>query len=167
MISKIAKIFFILLSVVFLVYLAWPAPLFPKTLWDFQSSTEGADRESPLRRGYYTNHTREQLMSHYKREFGWGITLNYPPEEAQTLIRDQTQSTFLEEIVHPMHESLFVAGNEVRSNSPFEINGKNDVVKVIVKYVDSNIILRLFVGILTLGLVWVVSNEYINLCKKY
>ena len=166
MISKILKILFVIFSITLLIYLIWPVPQFPKTLWDFQSSTEGADRESPLRRGYYTNHTREQLTSHYKREFGWGITLNYPPEEAQTLIRDQTQSTFLEEIVHPMRESLFVAGNEVRSNPPFEINDKSYTVKVIVKYVDSNIVLRLFMGILTLGLVWVVANEYINLWKK-
>ena len=58
-------------------------------------------------------------MSHYTKQFGWGERLNYPPEDAQTLIRDQTQATFLEEIVHPMRESLFIAGNETGSSRGF------------------------------------------------
>lgn len=166
--SKISKIFFVTFSIVFLTYLAWPARPFPNTLWDFESSTEPADKETPLRRGYYTNLTREQLMSHYKKEFGWGINLNYPPEEAQTIIRDQTKATFLEEVVHPMRESLFVAGNEFKPGKGiFRINEKEYKQKVIVKYIDSNIGVRIIVGILTLGLIWIITKEYINLCKKY
>lgn len=168
MLTKILKILFVIFSVVFLVYLAWPAPLFPSTLWDFKPSTEPADKESSLRRGYYTNLTREQLMSHYKKEFGWGINLNYPPEEAQTIIRDQTKATFLEEVVHPMRESLFIAGNVLAPNKGvFQVDGKDFKQKVIVKYVDSNIFVRISIGILTLGLIWILTSEYINLCKKY
>lgn len=160
-IKKLVKIFFVLFSIVFLVYLAWPAPIFPKTLWDFEPSTEPADKESPMRRGYYTNLTREQLMNHYSEEFKWGERLNYPPEDAQTLIRDQTYVTFLEEIVHPMRESLFIAGNQIPSGkSPFEINGKKFNQKVIIKYVDSNVFVRLSVGIMTLFLIWILGREY-------
>lgn len=167
MTKKIVNIFFILFSIAFLVYLAWPAPAFPKTLWDFESSTEPADRESPMRRGYYTNLTREQLMDHYVREFGWGIRFNYPPEEAGTIIRDQTHATFLEEISHPMRESLFVAGNKTPPGKPpFEVNGKEFNQKVIVKYVDSNALVRLPIGVLTLCLIWILGREYVKTYAK-
>jgi len=167
MVNKILKIFFILFSILLLTYLAWPAPIFPNTLWDFETSNSPADKETSLRRGYYTNLTREQIMNHYASEFKWGLKLNYPPEEAQTIIRDQTQATFLEEIVHPMRESLFVAGNKVKSGKAlFEINDKTYNQKIFVKYVDSNIIVRLSIGILTLGLIWIVTSEYIKLCKN-
>ncbi len=163
MLKKVITILFIIISIIFLIYLSWPAPTFPKTLWDFESSTEPADKESPMRRGYYTNHTRQQLMSHYFEQFSWGIKLNYPPEDAQTIIRDQTKSTFLEEVVHPMRESLFVAGNETQSGKdPFTINDKKFNQKVIVKYVGSNVIFRLLVGIFTLVLIWILSSEWVK-----
>jgi len=168
MIKNLVKILFVIFSIALLVYLAWPAPPFPSTLWDFRSSTEPADKESPMRRGYYTNLTREQLMSHYVKEFEWGERLNYPPENAQTLIRDQTKATFLEEIVHPMRESLFVAGNKVQSGKdPFEVNGKKFTTKVIVKYVNSNIFVRLSVGVLTLCLIWILGSEWVKTGKKF
>ena len=161
--KNLAKIVFALFGIALLVYLAWPAPLFPKTLWDFTSSIEPADKETPLRRGYYTNLTREQLMSHYTKEFGWGERLNYPPEEAQTLIRDQTHATFLEEIVHPMRESIFVAGNELGTNSgDFQIDGKVFKQKVIVRYVGSNIFTRILIGLSTLGLLWILGSEWVK-----
>src|SRR3972149_3931485 len=167
MIKKIVRIFFILFGISLLIYLARPAPAFPKTLWDFEFSDEPADKESPMRRGYYTNLTREQLMDHYVREFGWGIRFNYPPEEAQTLIRDQTHATFLEEIAHPMRESLFVAGNKIQTDKYyFEINDKKFNQKVIVKYVDSNIFVRLSVGVLTLYLIWILGSEYVKTYAK-
>lgn len=160
MINKLVKILFIFFGITLLIYLALPAPVFPKTLWDFESSTEPADQESPMRRGYFTNLTREQLIDHYAKEFRWGKQFNYPPEDAQTLVRDQTHATFLEEIVHPMRESLFIAGNKIQSGKePFEIDGKKFNQKVIVKYVDSNIFVRLAVGILTLCLIWILGSE--------
>lgn len=159
----LVKIVFAFFGIALLVYLAWPAPVFPNTLWDFVSSTEPADKETPLRRGYYTNLTREQLMSHYVSEFGWGERLNYPPEDAQTLIRDQTQATFLEEVVHPMRESIFIAGNELKPNmGTFVVNGKVYKQKVIVKYVGSNIFVRLFTGLSTLGLIWILGSEWVK-----
>lgn len=171
MTKKLAKIAFVLTGIAFLVYLAWPAPHFPNTLWDFVSSTEPADKETPLRRGYYTNLTREQLMSHYTKEFGWGERLNYPPEEAQTMIRDQTHATFLEEVVHPMRESIYVAGNKLGpSQGTFVADGKIFKQKVIVKYVGSNIFFRIFIGLSTLGLIWILAGEWgktVKTCKRF
>ena len=135
MIKKLGVVTFILFGITLLIYLALPAPDFPDTLWDFQSSNEPADKETPLRRGYFTNLTREQLTSHYSEQFDWGVRLNYPPEEAQTLIRDQTKATFLEEIVHPMRESLFVAGNEVQPGGGlYEVGGVKFKQKVFINF---------------------------------
>lgn len=159
--NKIFSILYLVFSILFLAYLALPAPTFPKTLWDFVTSDQPADKESPLRRGYYTNLTRDQLMSHYIREFGWGLTLNYPPEEAKTLIRDQTKSTFLEEIVHPFRESLFVNGYEPKqSEEILVVEEKHFDKKVIVKYVNSNLFVRFALGLATLGLIWLLGREY-------
>ena len=166
MIKILVKIVFVIFGIVLLTYLIWSAPHFPDTLWDYVSSTEPADRETPLRRGYFTNLTREQLMSHYAKEFGWGERLNYPPEEAQTIIRDQTKATFLEEIVHPMRESIFVAGNEIEpGKGSFIADGKEFKLKVIVRYMSSNVFTRVLIGLSTLGLIWILGSEWVKTVK--
>src|SRR3990167_4477512 len=109
------KVLLFLISLFFLAllgYVVLPEPGFPAPPADALQSKEPADSESPLRRAYFTNFTREEVMSHYKKEFKWGLNLNYPPEESRTIIRDQTRSTFLEEIVHPLRESVFINGFE-------------------------------------------------------
>ncbi len=167
--KKLAKILFVVAGIAFLIYLALPEPPFPTGLWDFQASTEPADKETPLRRGYYTNLTRGQLMDHYTKEFVWGVRLNYPPEEAQTLVRDQTKSSFLEEVVHPMRESLFVNGYEPKPDVQIlEVNGVKYKEKVIVKYVGSNVFARLSIGAVALLLIWFLAVEWgktLNLSK--
>jgi hypothetical protein len=166
MIKILVKIVFALFGVALMIYLIWPAPQFPNTLWDFVSSSEPADKETPLRRGYFTNLTREQLMSHYAKEFGWGERLNYPPEEAQTIIRDQTKATFLEEIAHPMRESIFIAGNEIAPNhGSFVVDGKEFKLKVIVRYMPSNVFVRILIGLSTLGLIWILASEWVKTVK--
>lgn len=165
--EKIAKITFVVFGVALLVYLAWPAPQFPNPLPGFHTSTEPADQETPLRRGYYTNSDRTEVMSHYVNEFKWGIRLNYPPEEAQTIIRDQTHATYLEEIVHPMRESIFITGNDAQpGKSLFQVDGQAYKSKVIVRYVDSNIFVRLASGILTLSLIWILGVAWIKTVKE-
>ncbi len=159
--KNIGRILFLCLGIALLIYLALPEPQFPDALWDFKVSTQPADQETPLRRGYYTNITREQLMSHYSKEFGWGARLSYPPEEAQALIRDQTSSSFLEEIVHPMRESLFVNGYRPKSDKEIlEVDGVHYEEKVIVKYVGSNLFVRLLVGLATIGASWLLIQEW-------
>lgn len=167
MLRKIPSLLFFIFAIALLVYLALPAPKFPTMLWDFRVSEEPADKESPLRRGYYTNLTREQLIPHYREEFGWGLMVNHPPEEAQVLIRDQTLSSFLEEIVHPMRESLFVNGFEPKSGKPVFEDG--DMVykkKVIIKYAQTNVFLREAVGIISLFLLWILSKEWVKTLKS-
>lgn len=151
----LGRILFAVFGMAFLIYLALPSPAFPSGLWDFKPSTEPSDQETPLRQGFYTNTTRDQLISHYKTEFKWGIVLNYPPEDAQTLIRDQTKSNFLQEIVHPMRESIYVNGYKPEGGD----------FKVIVKYVPSNVVVRLLIGLATLGVTWLLIGEWARTLK--
>lgn len=148
------KIFTNLLILVFtillLVYVYPVSPEFPKPPNDFVQSFEPADVETPLRRGYYTNMTRQEVIAHYETEFNLGFIysprLNYPPEEAQTIIRDQTKSTFLEEIAHPMRESLYINGFEPKEEQYAQFyEGTRYNQKIIVRYVPSQLIHRVLV----------------------
>lgn len=143
------KIFFALISTFFLgllVYVIPASPEFPSPPADALQSKEPADSETPLRRAYFTNFTREDVMAHYKKEFKWGIRLNYPPEESRTLIRDQTRSTFLEEIVHPLRESVYINGFEPKdAKDAINIEGLPWRQKIIIRYVPSNVLVRVLV----------------------
>ena len=164
--NKPAKIIFVILGILLLTYLWLPEPPFPTGLWDFKQSVQPADQETDLRRGYYTNLTREQLMSHYSKEFDWGVRLNYPPEESQTLIRDQTRSTYLEEIVHPLRESIFINGFEPKLDKDVIIkNGIQYRQKVIVKYYQSNVFSRLFVGFGIILILYYTISYYFEFLK--
>lgn len=167
--KKILKILFLIFCLVFLFYLFLPNPVFPKPLPDAFQSNEPADTETPLRRAYFTNYTREEVMEYYKNQFlkssFLGIRLptyrlNYPPEDAQTLIRDQTRSTFLEEIVHPFRESIYVNGFEpTQAKDAIFIAGRPWREKIIIKFVSSSPWVRIVVAIPTLLLMVILSKE--------
>lgn len=149
--KKLFFLIFIIFNILFFVYIFLPNPQFPKPLPDALQSNEPADTESPLRRAYFTNATRAEVLAHYSKEFKWGYLLNYPPEEAGTIIRDQTRSTFLQEIVHPLRESIYVNGYEPKPDddkNQINIEGNHYRQKIIVKYVESSLISRIFVFIL-------------------
>ena len=144
--KKLLIVAYVLFSAIFLLYLGLPSPSFPLPPSDARISNEPADTENPLRRAYFTNFTREEVMAHYKKEFRWGLTLNYPPEESRTLIRDQTRSTFLEEIVHPLREGIYINGFEPKDEKDaINIEGLPWRQKIIVRYVPSTIFVRLVV----------------------
>lgn len=160
--AKAEGLVFLILGTMFIIYLALPSPSFPTPSWDFIVSTQPADQETPLRRGYYTNQTREQVTSQYHKEFGWGLRLNYPPEESQTLIRDQTHSSYLEEVVHPFRESLFISGYIPTSDTEILIadDGLQYSQKVIVKFNQSPLPVRLVLGVLSVVSAWVLFREW-------
>ena len=168
--KRITKTLFILFSTLFIVYLLLPNPAFPEPPPDALQSNESADTETLLRRAYFTNYTREEVMTHYKDQFEkpviFGIflpsyRLNYPPEEAQTIIRDQTRSTFLEEIVHPFRESVYINGFKpaLKKDAVF-IEGKDWYQKITVRFVPSNSLTRVTVAVLTLALIVIVIKEW-------
>jgi hypothetical protein len=171
----LVKIVFFLVCLLLLFYLALPNPEFPAPPPDSLQSKEPADTETPLRRAYFTNFTREEVLNHYKNQLTrstfLNITLptyrlNYPPEEAQTIIRDQTRSTFLEEIVHPFRESIYVNGFKPKEEKDaILIAGRNWRQKIIVRYVPSNSFFRLFVALLSLSLIWILISFWSNILR--
>lgn len=155
--NKLIKylVFFVLFLL--FVYEVVPGPEFPPPPPDAIQSHEPADSETPLRRAYFTNLSRNEVMSWYRNKFdsvGFGglrfysINLNYGPEEAQGIIRDQTRSTFLEEIVHPFRESIYINGFEPKDpKDSIFIEERHWRQKIIVRYVPTSLFVRLlFVG---------------------
>lgn len=153
---------FILLS----IYVFPKSPEFPKPPADFVQSFEPADVETPNRRGYYTNLTRAEVIAHYEKEFNEGFNvytprLNYPPEDAPLLIRDQTKSTFLEEIVHPLRESIYINGFEPKTEEYAQFyKGVRYNQKIIVRYVTSSLWVRFFVVTGSVVLLCFLIKEY-------
>jgi len=172
--KTIVKIGYILLSILFLVYLSIPTLPFPNQIPDSLQSNEPADMETPLRRGYYTDSDRKEILDFYQKQFEIGIfknipltyRLNYPPEDAQTLIRDQTKSSYLEEVVHPLRESVFVNGFVPKQDKDkIIVNGKKWYQKIILRQVPSNTVLRLLVGVLAIILLPVLANSWVGVLE--
>lgn len=173
----VSKTLFILLSFVLVIYVLLPNPDFPEPLPDALQSDEPADVETPLRRGYFTNLSREGVITHYQNQVNHSkffnypmptLRLNYPPEEAQTLIRDQARATFLEELAHPLRESLFINGFEPKeAKDAIVVNDKKWRQKIIVKYVPSNNIVRLLALIPALILSALIIPKLFNELKYF
>lgn len=171
--KKLLSVICLILAGIFIFYLLLPTPSYPVPPADALQSKEPADTETPLRRAYFTNLTRQEVLEHHLRQFksSYGINLptyrlNYPPEESATLIRDQTRSTFLEEIVHPFRESLYVNGFEPKeAKDAIEIEGKPWRQKIIVRYVPSHLLVRAVIAVSTLALLLILIKEYLYAFK--
>ncbi len=140
MLSKLTVLVIILLTYGYLLY---PKLTFPKPPPDSSQSAEDADSESFYRRAYFTNYSREEVVAHYESQFNYLpiLKLNYPPEDAQTLIRDQARSSYLEELVHPLRESIYINGFSPKTAKD-EIwhRGIKYKHKITIKYVPGNVI---------------------------
>lgn len=156
---------FIFFSLIFLIYLLIPGPSSIKSLAPFPNSTkstlEGDTVQVPNVVAYFSNNYRDFATGFYYQNFQDKpliplplIKLNYPPEFAYTAIKDQTESTYLEEYISPLRSSLFVNGYEpfYEDGQPkfwrstiFEIDGKNYQTKVTLRFYPSSVLVRLLV----------------------
>lgn len=111
------------ISILLLVYLVMPGPTsidqFQALPGSAKSTLSGDTVQVPNVVGYFSNNYRSFVTQFYQDDFGSLTALpfkplrqNYPPEYAFTAIKDQTQSTFLEEYYYPLRGSLFVNGME-------------------------------------------------------
>ncbi|EKD62065.1 MAG: hypothetical protein ACD_52C00317G0006 [uncultured bacterium] len=145
---NLLKLIYVLICVVFIAYLLAPSNNFPIPPLDSEQSDEPADIETPYRRAYFTNSTRNEALAHYANFFG-GLLLNYPPEEAQTLIRDQTRSSYLQELVVPFRESLYINGFiPTQEKDAILINAVPWKQKIIARFIPSSTINRLVIYVL-------------------
>jgi len=132
---KIKIAFIFIVYILGLIYLAPQAPNTPDLVPSTRSTEEGDTIQNPDQKGFYTNLTRQeaiaQMQSKYSlRLFGKTIPsfrLNYRPEEAFEMVRDQLKSSYLEEIVYPLRDSLFVNGWEPE-NAPLYANTPKDKI---------------------------------------
>lgn len=124
------KKIFLIFSFLLLIYMLWPGPSRIsdfKALPDSDKSTlEGDTIQVPEVSAYFSNNFRGFTVPFYlgnyqnlvKLPFP-PLRLNYPPEYSWTAIKKHTDSTYLEELVYPLRDSLYVNGFE-----PFEENGE-------------------------------------------
>ncbi|QQG47107.1 MAG: hypothetical protein HY044_03115 [Candidatus Woesebacteria bacterium] len=168
--KKIIPGLYVLISIAFCIYLVLPSRGFPDPLPGSVRSDEEGDNETSLRRAYFTNLQREEIINYYKKEFWYlpTLRLNYPPEDAQTLIRDQTRSTFLEELVHPFRESFYINGfKPIKAKDDIWYKGVHYVEKITVVYVPNSPIIRLLVIIPTQFFVWIVIAQFLKSIKEF
>jgi len=101
-------------NVIALVYLVTPPPLlrdFPNSV---KSTLPGDTVQLKNVSGYFTNLTRREVINYYLSFYNHPllVRLNHPPEKSKTIFRDTMQSYYLEELVLPFKESLFINGYE-------------------------------------------------------
>lgn len=153
---------------------------FPPLPESVKSTEEGDTIQVPNVAAYFSNSFRKMVIAYYQEQYllnGLPLLpwrLNYPPEYAYTAIKDQTRSTYLEELIFPLRDSLFINGYE-----PFYEDGKprfrgatNIVIgdkffntKTNLRFYPSPIWVRVIVWMgvnLSLILLWKMSKEVLK-----
>ncbi len=187
MLKLIIKIFGIILSFVLLVYLLWPYG--PGSIEDFsslpnsaRSTLSGDTVQVPNLKAYFSNNYRAFVIPFYQNQFQTmtkfpfpPLRLNHPPEYAYQMIKDQTQSTYLEEFTYPLRASIFVNGLEPFDETTkeprysgatlFEQSGGMYETKVTLRYYPSSYVARIVVWLginLSVILIWKVGKKILK-----
>lgn len=160
-------------TLVFLFYLVLPNPPYPEILpSSLQSDERGDTEEFKNRRAYFTDMIRSDVLAYYENQWQtiqWNgreipipvYRINHPPERAFQAIKDQTRSTFLEEIVHPMRESFFVNGFlPSQAKDAIIIKNQEFLQKISVRYVRVDRNIKGLIGAATAIMLLLVINEW-------
>lgn len=144
------------------IYLLIPIPGFPPPPPGSLISYEPADTESIYRKSYYTDLSRDQIMAFYKSQFKKPfIRLNHPPEEAQSLIRDQARSSWLEELVHPGKDLEYINGfYPTKATEQINLNKVHYQGKITVHYFPYSRATSLTVLVLSVVCIILLIQEY-------
>lgn len=125
MFKKILLVVIFLVFLVGLVYVILPGAkdveYFSPIPNSKRSELDGDTWQNPNLKAYFADVDRAYITNFYREQFEKSlipgiripsIRINRPPEEAYRYVRDQQESTFLEEYVFPFRESIFVNGYE-------------------------------------------------------
>jgi hypothetical protein len=114
MIKKILIALLCLFNIFAITYLISPIPTLPDLVNSAKSDEPGDTVQLKNVSAYYTNMTRTEVMNFYKTYYSgpFRIIINHPPEKSKEIIRDTTQSYYLEEFILPFKESLYINGFE-------------------------------------------------------
>lgn len=162
---KYFKLIFFIFSAVLLIYMLWPGPSkisdFPALPHSVKSKLEGDTIQIPNVAAYFSNNFREFVVPFYSAiyhketalPFG-PLWLNHPPEDSWSAIKVNTDSTYLEELVYPLRDSLYVNGFEpfYADGKPkfwgsikFDVMGQSFYTKTTLRFYPSSIITRILV----------------------
>lgn len=159
------KYFFIIFSIILLVYMIWPGPSainnFNPLPSSIKSQLEGDTIQIPNVSAYFSNNYREFVVpfysSNYQKQTNFllpPLRLNHPPEYSWTAIKTNTDSTYIEELVYPLRDSLYVNGFEpfysdgkpkFWGSATFDINGQSWYTKTTLRFYPSPLIIRVIV----------------------
>lgn len=164
------KVFLAILFFMGLLYLLWPGPSsiedIPKLPNSLKSDEPGDTVQNKNIAAYFAQQERYFISAFYYDQFSYlnflGLTIpaikfNYPVEDAKTKVRDQIQTTYIEEYAYPLRDSLYVNGydkvvwNKLNNiptdakNMDIIINGESFSSKTTLRYYGSPVIWRIFV----------------------
>lgn len=166
-----------------LIYLSLPTPPVPSLPQATLSQEPGDTYQNPDQTAYFTDWQRSQVLTYLQDAFSLNLfnlhlpsyRLNYRPEEADIYIRKHIDSYYLEEIVHPLRQSLFVHGwnpsqapqNRHLPQSELQkklivIEGQPFRAKVILKTYTSPLIIRYLVFTALFPLTFLVFKQLIS-----
>ncbi len=114
---------FIIFSVLLLIYMVWPGPSkisdFKPLPFSDKSTLEGDTIQIPNVSAYFSDNYRKFVVDYYQNNYQQDsffpfppLRLNHPPEYSWNAIKKHTDSTYLEELVYPLRDSLYVNGFE-------------------------------------------------------
>jgi len=157
--------FFHLFSLLLLLYMIWPGPSKINNFKPLPSSDKsqlaGDTIQIPNVAGFFSDNYREFVVSFYLKNYQ-GLThlpfpplrLNHPPEYSWTVIKKHTDSTYLEELVYPLRDFLYVNGLELFysdekpkfwGSTKFTVNGRDWFTKTTLRFYPSNLIIKVLV----------------------
>lgn len=143
----------------------WPGP---SKISDFtplpdsaKSTLSGDTVEIPNVSGYFSNQFRDFVVPFYVKDYQRNtyfpfppLRLNHPPEYSWEVIKKHTETTYLEELVYPLRDSLYVNGYETfrpdgtsvfYSVPRLEEAGQEWPTKTTLRLYTSNLLVRLIV----------------------
>lgn len=178
------KKIFVTFSLLLLIYMLWPGP---SKVSDFhtlpnsdKSTLEGDTIQIPNVSAYFSNSYRNFVTSFYRFNYQQDIhlpfpplRLNHPPEFSWNVIKRHTDSTYLEEFVYPLRDSLYVNGFEpfYEDGTPkfwgsTKLNQGDNLwyTKTTLRFYPSNILVRVLVWLgicLSIPLLYKMSKRII------
>jgi len=150
---------------------------FPALPQSAKSTLSGDTVQLPNLVAYFSNNYRKYVIAYYKLSYQGQtklpfspLRLNYPPEDAYIYIKDQTQSTYLEELTYPLRDSLFINGLEpfdettkeerYAGATKFMESGQPWETKVIMRYYPSNCFSRVTIWFTIVVALYLVSKLF-------
>lgn len=171
------KVLFVSFSVLLLIYMLWPGT---SRISDFKalpnsakSTLSGDTIQIPNVSAYFSNNFRNFVTSFYLKNYQQvshfpipPLRLNHAPEYSWVVIKKPSDTTYLEEFVYPLRDSLYVNGFETHRPDGSTIfygapklteDGKEWFTKVTLRLYTANILVRILVW---LGIVYSISLTY-------